>query len=75
MKNDVTYAIYHPLDGKLSREIIDVLGRQGFTEVKSGGRAQGIYEVSMKDAGGDNRKHGYCAEGSFLKGSACAQGA
>lgn len=49
VKNDVTYAIYHPLDGKLSREIIDVLGRQGFTEVKSGGRAQGIYEVSMKE--------------------------
>ena len=46
---DITYAIYHPLEEKPSHDIIDVLMRQGFTEISLQGMPQGIYEVNMKE--------------------------
>lgn len=49
VENDITYAIYHPLDVKKNRDIIDVLLRQGFTEIEMGRGGQSIYEVNMKE--------------------------
>lgn len=49
VENDITYAIYHPLEEGTSREIIDVLIRQGFTEMDAVRGGQGIYEVNMKE--------------------------
>ena len=45
---DVTYAIYHPLDGVTDEKILDVLSRQGFAEIVIDGAPQGVYEVNMK---------------------------
>lgn len=46
---DITYAIYHPLDGRADNKVRDVLVRQGFTEIRLGNKPQGIYEVNMKE--------------------------
>ena len=48
-ENDVTYAVFHPLDRKPNHRITDVLMRQGFTEIIIDGRPQGVYEVNMKE--------------------------
>lgn len=49
VEKDITYAIYHPLEGKTGKEITDVLTRQGFTEMDLGKGGLGIYEVNMKE--------------------------
>lgn len=46
---DITYAIYHPIDGRRDNKVKDVLIRQGFTEIKIKNKPQGIYEVNMKE--------------------------
>lgn len=46
---DITYGIYHPLEDNINSSIMDVLERQGFTEIVIGGRAQNVYEVNMKE--------------------------
>lgn len=48
-QNDVTYAIFHPIDRKPNHRINEVLSRQGFTEIVIEGRPQGVYEVNMKE--------------------------
>lgn len=48
-ENDVTYAVFHPLERKPDHRINDVLMRQGFTEIVIDGRPQGVYEVNMKE--------------------------
>ena len=46
--DDITYGIYHPLEGKADADVLDVLERQGFTEISIKGKKQGVYEVNMK---------------------------
>lgn len=46
---DITYAIFAPLGKRIDHKVRDVLLRQGFTEIKIGGKPQGIYEVNMKE--------------------------
>lgn len=48
-ENDVTYAVFHPLERRPDHRINDVLMRQGFTEIVIDGRPQGVYEVNMKE--------------------------
>ena len=47
--DDITYGIYHPLEGKADADVLDVLERQGFTEISIKGKKQGVYEVNMKE--------------------------
>jgi len=46
---DITYGIYHPLEDKPHKDILNILKRQGFTEIVIGGRGQNVYEVNMKE--------------------------
>ena len=48
-RQDITYGIYHPLEGKADADVLDVLERQGFTEISIKGKKQGVYEVNMKE--------------------------
>lgn len=49
LKEDLTYAVYHPVVGEDdNRNIISVLERQGFRKIVTGSRETGIYEVNMK---------------------------
>lgn len=49
LKEDLTYAVYHPVVGEDdNKNIISVLERQGFREIFIGDRGTGIYEVNMK---------------------------
>ncbi len=47
--DDITYAIYHPLDDEGGVFVLDVLKRQGFREISIKGEKQGVYEVNMKE--------------------------
>lgn len=46
---DITYGIYHPLGEEVNGSIIEVLKRQGFTEIVLRGKSQHVYEVNMKE--------------------------
>lgn len=46
---DITYAIYHSLEEGNNKNIVDVLKRQGFTEMVIDGNEMGVYEVNMKE--------------------------
>ena len=47
--DDITYAIYHPLDEGAGAYVLDVLKRQGFREIYIKGEKQGVFEVNMKE--------------------------
>lgn len=47
--DDITYAIYHPLGQWVSKNALDILQRQGFTEISINGKPQNVYEVNMKE--------------------------
>lgn len=46
---DITYGIYHPLEDNINSKIIDILERQGFTEISINDRPLNVYEVNMKE--------------------------
>lgn len=49
LKEDLTYAVYHPAAGADNKDtVISVLKRQGFQEIVINGQGTQIYEVNMK---------------------------
>ena len=49
LKEDITYAIYHPVTGGINRHIRAIIERMGFTEIVIDGKPEPIFEVNMKE--------------------------
>lgn len=49
LKEDFTYAVYHPDQEEVNKECLDVLRRQGFKEIVIKGNPTGCYAVDMRN--------------------------
>lgn len=49
LKEDITYAIYHPVTGGINRNIRAIIERMGFTEIVIDNKPEPIFEVNMKE--------------------------
>ena len=49
LEEELVYAVYHPFDRKLQKDVVSALQRQGFAEIIIEGKPCGIYEVDMKE--------------------------
>lgn len=49
LREDFTYAVYHPDTKKEAEPLIDILLRQGFTEIVNNGERTGCFAVDMRN--------------------------